>query len=52
MPIYEEQGGDGLLDEYRLEDVGIQDLLGLHKFDYLWSGVRHSLKKQRWCSSI
>ena len=52
MPIYEEQGGDGLLDEYRLEDVGIQDLLGLHKFDYLWSGVRHFFEEARWCSSI
>lgn len=47
MPIYDEQGGDGLIDEYRLEDVGIQDPLGLHKFDYLWSGVRHFFEEAK-----
>lgn len=47
MPIYEEQGGDGLLDEYRMEDLGIQDPLGLHRFDYLWSGVRHFFEEAK-----
>lgn len=47
MPIYEEQGGDGPLDEYRMEDLGIQDPLGLYRFDYLWSGVRHFFEEAK-----
>lgn len=38
MPIKEEEcGGDGFLDEVRLSLGSIQDPLGLHRYDSLWS---------------
>lgn len=35
------------LMQYRMEDLGIQDPLGLHRFDYLWSGVRHFFEEAK-----